>query len=139
MTTHNSSELAAFSLQEQRALLYRLRRELIQRYRPVLQKVSGPIRVMAGLVNELEARCRELSIAPEVMSAEVVNRTIGDVNVRLITECEGETGGPGDYRRLADDLGVALPGEQLAGYVATGETYLWLRDQAQEIERELLR
>ena len=142
MTTYNPSESNTFyrsaSLEEQRATLHRLRRDLIQLYRPTLQQGAGPIRVMASLVNELEGRCRELSIAPEVMRAEIVNRTIGDVNVRLITECEGEAGGSGDYRRLADDLGVALPGEQLADGVASGETYLWLRDQVQEIERELL-
>lgn len=142
MQTHNPSDLATSAvstLQEQRVTLHQLRRELIQRYRPVLQEGAGPIRVMAALVNELERRCRELDLDPQVISSEIVNRTIGDVNVRLITECEGEPGGPGDYRMLADELGVALPGEQLAGYVATGETYLWLRAQMQEIERELLR
>jgi aspartate/methionine/tyrosine aminotransferase len=142
MKTYHSAESAAFhnpaSLQEQRATLHQLRGKLIQRYRPVLQEGAGPIRVMASLVNELEARCRELSLAPEVMCSEIVNRTIGDVNVRLITECEGEPGGPGDYRHLADELGVALPGEQLAGFAATGETYLWLNEQVQQIERELL-
>jgi aspartate/methionine/tyrosine aminotransferase len=126
------------SLQEQHTLLHQIRQELIQRYRPVLQQGAGAIRVMARLVNELESRCRELHISPEVMRSEITNRTIGDVNVRLITECEGPAGGPGDYRLLADELGVALPGEELAGHVATGETYLWLRDQMQQIERELL-
>jgi aspartate/methionine/tyrosine aminotransferase len=126
------------SLQEQHKLLRQIRQELIQRYRPVLQQGAGAIRVMARLVNELESRCRELHISPEVMRSEITNRTIGDVNVRLITECEGTAGGPGDYRLLADELGVALPGEELAGHVATGETYLWLRDQMQQIERELL-
>jgi aspartate/methionine/tyrosine aminotransferase len=139
---HDLSEIApshhSTSFQEQRATLHRLRRELIQRYRPVLQEGAGPIRVMASLVNELEKRCYELAIAPEVINSEIVNRTIGDINVRLITECEGEEGGAGDYRRLADELGVALPGEQLCGYVASGETYLWLREQAQQSERELL-
>ena len=142
MTTSHFSGSAAVrdfsSLQEQRATLQRLRRELILRYRPVLQQGAGPIRVMASLVNELEARCRELAIAPEVMESEIVNRTIGDVNVRLITECEGEPGGPGDYRLLADELGVALPGERLAGFTATGATYRWLSNQTEQIERELL-
>src|SRR5215472_5632261 len=100
MRTHNTSDSAAFhnvsSLQEQRSTLHQLRRELIQRYRPVLQQGAGPIRVMASLVNELESRCRELALAPEVINSEIVNRTIGDVNVRLITECEGEPGGSGD-------------------------------------------
>jgi aspartate/methionine/tyrosine aminotransferase len=126
------------TLQEQQALLRRLRQEVILRYRPVLQQGAGAIRVMARLVGELENRCRELHISPEVMRSEIANRTIGDVNVRLITECDGEVGGPGDYRLLAEELGIALPGEQLSGYVAQGQTYLWLRDQMLEIERELL-
>lgn len=142
MTTSNSAKFVTSrdlsSLQEQRATLHQLRRELIQRYRPTLQQGAGPIRVMASLVNELESRCRALDFAPEVLETEIVNRTIGDVNVRLITECEGEAGGPGDYRLLADDLGVALPGEQLSGSVATGATYCWLRDQVEQIERQLL-
>src|SRR5579883_3451710 len=134
----DSPNSSSFTLQEQHATLRRLRRELIQQYRPILQKGAGPIRVMARLVNELERRCRELHISPEVIRSEITNRTIGDVNVRLITECEGEPGGPGDYRLLAEELGIALPGEQLAGYVAPGQTYLWLREQMQEIERDLL-
>ncbi len=135
----DSPDSSSFTLQKQRTILRRLRRELIQHYRPVLQQGAGPIRVMARLVNELEERCRKLHISPEVMRSEITNRTIGDVNVRLITECEGEPGGPGDYRLLAEELGIALPGEQLAGYVAPGQTYLWLREQMQEIERDLLR
>lgn len=129
----------SFPPQKQRIILRQLRQELILRYRPTLQQGAGPIRVMARLVNELERRCRELHIAPDIMQSEIMNRTIGDVNLRLITECEGEPGGRRDYRMLAEELGVALPGEQLQGYVATGETYLWLRDQMQQIERELLR
>jgi aspartate/methionine/tyrosine aminotransferase len=128
----------SFNLQEQRSILRQLRQVLIQRYRPILQQGAGPIRVMARLVNELESQCRERRLSPEVIRSEIVNRTIGDVNVRSITECEGEHGGSGDYRLLAEDLGVALPGEQLSDYVATGETYLWLRDQMQHLERELL-
>jgi len=93
---------------------------------------------MARMVAELEKQCRELNIAEEVLQSEIVNRTIGDVDLRRITEYEGEPGGPGDYRLLADELGVALPNEQLHGYVASGETYIWLRDQMQQCERELL-
>lgn len=141
MITHNSSVDSPpdfLTLQEQQTILRQLRQELIARYRPILQQGAGPIRVMASLVNELERRCRELHIAPEMMRSEIMNRTIGDVNLRLITECEGEPGGSGDYRMLAEEVGIALPGEQISGYVASGETYLWLRDQMQLIERELL-
>ncbi len=135
----DSPDSSSYTLQEQHTILRKLRRELIQHYRPHLQQGAGPIRVMARLVDELEKRCLELHISPEVMRSEITNRTIGDINVRLITECEGEPGGPGDYRLLAEELGIALPGEQLSGYVAPGQTYLWLRDQMQEIERDLLR
>ena len=126
------------TLQEQRSLLKLLRQQIVARYRPVISQGTGPIRVMARMVAELEQQCREHAIREEVIQAEVVNRTIGDVNLRRVTECEGMPGGAGDYRLLADELGVALPGEHLHGYVASGETYLWLRDQMQECERALL-
>ena len=145
MITHNfsvgspsSSDTSTLSLQEQHTILRNLRHELPLHYRPTLQQGAGPIRVMARMVTELQRQCRELKISEEVMQEEIVNRTIGDVNLRLVTECEGVAGGPGDYRMLADELGVALPNEQLHGYVATGETYLWLRDQMLECERLLL-
>lgn len=142
MITHNVSvdtpTTSAASLQEQRTLLRQLRSELILRYRPHIQEGPGPIRVMARIVAELEQTCRTHHISDEVIRTEIVNRTIGDVNLRLVTECEGEPGGPGDYRLLADELGVALPGEQLHGYTATGEVYRWLRNQMMECERLLL-
>jgi aspartate/methionine/tyrosine aminotransferase len=134
----NSSATSSLSLQEQRTLVRKLRQQLLLRYRPILQQGAGPIRVMARMVAELEHRCRELNISQEVMESDVVNRTIGDVDLRRVTECEGEPGGPGDYRLLAEELGVALPNEPLHGYIAPGETYLWLRDSMQECERLLL-
>lgn len=140
--THNkavdSPTTSATSLQEQRAILQQLRSELIQRYRPHIYEGAGPIRVMARIVAELEHECRRRNIAEAVIQSEIVNRTIGDVNLRLVTECEGEPGGPDDYRLLADELGIALPGEQLHGYTASGETYLWLRQEMMECERLLL-
>ncbi|MBE3561106.1 MAG: aminotransferase class I/II-fold pyridoxal phosphate-dependent enzyme [Ktedonobacteraceae bacterium] len=132
------STSTALSLQEQRATLHQLRSELINHYRPLIMTGPGPIRIMARIVAELEQECRKRRIAEEVIKSEIVNRTIGDVNLRLVTECEGQPGGPGDYRMLADELGVALPGEQFNGYTATGETYRWLHDQAMECERLLL-
>lgn len=94
--------------------------------------------MMARMVSELERQCRELHISQQVIESEIVNRTIGDVNLRLVTECEGEPGGPDDYRMLADELGVALPNENIHGYIATGETYLWLRNQMMDCEQSLL-
>jgi aspartate/methionine/tyrosine aminotransferase len=133
-----SSVYSSLTLQEQHKRVKQLRQELLLQLRSTIQHSASPIRVMARMVSELEKQCRELNIAEEVIQSEIVNRTIGDVNLRGITECEGEPGGPGDYRLLADELGVALPNEQLHGSVASGETYLWLRDQMQQCERELL-
>ena len=143
MITHNASPISVpinnpSSLEEQRALLHQLRRDLIARYRPHLQDGPGPIRVMARIVAELEQECRQRTISQEVITEEIVNRTIGDIDVRQIVECEGMPGGPTDYRTLADELGVALPGENIHGYRADGETYLWLRNQMLECERLLL-
>ena len=139
---NNAADAPATSsstLEEQHKTLRRLRSEILVRNRPLLQKGPGPIRVMARLVAELEQECRRHNIDEEIMASEIVNRTIGDVNLRQVTECEGEPGGPGDYRRLADDLGIALPGEDLHGYTASGEAYLWLREQMMECERLLLK
>ena len=132
------SSMTKLSLAEQLATLRQLRHQLLLHYRPTLQQGAGPIRVMARMVTELQRQCRELDIAEEIMQAEIVNRTIGDVNLRLVTECEGEPGGPGDYRMLAEELGVALPDENINGYIASGETYRWLRDEMMRCEQLLL-
>ena len=134
----NLSVYPSYTLQEQHKLVKQLRSNLLSRSRATIQQHPSPIRVMARMVAELEKQSRELHIAEEVIQSEIVNRTIGDVDLRKVTECEGEAGGPGDYRLLADELGVALPNEQLHGYVASGETYLWLRYQMQQCERYLL-
>lgn len=126
------------SREEQRDLLRKLRSEILERYRPHIQEGAGPIRVMARVVAELEQQCRQQCIAEDIVQSEIVNRTIGDINLRLVSECEGEPGGPGDYRCLADELGVALPGEEYAGYVANGQTYRWLREQMGVCEHLLL-
>ncbi|MFG1954928.1 pyridoxal phosphate-dependent aminotransferase [Micromonospora sp. NPDC048830] len=140
MVLQNSVVRPEIDLEEQRLIVRQLRMELVQQYRAQLQ-ASGepPIRMMASIVQALERECAERHLDETAMRLEIVNRTIGDVNVRLISECDGEEGGPGDYRRLGDELGVALPGEDLQGYIATGKMYRWLRDQMQEAERLLLK
>ncbi len=130
--------LSSPSFQEQRSTIRQLRQQAVSHFRPLVQEGSSPIRVMARMVQELAQHCRELHLSEEVIQSEIVNRTIGDVNLRNITEYEGEPGGLRDYRLLADELGVALPNEPLHGYIANGETYLWLREQMQVCERELL-
>ena len=142
--THNisvdspNSSGTRLPLSEQHAILRQLRHQLLLLYRPILQQGAGPIRVMARMVGELERRCRELNIDETILAAEIVNRTIGDVNLRMVDECEGEAGGSGDYRTLAEELGIALPNENIHGYIASGETYRWLRDEMMRCEQLLL-
>lgn len=137
-TTPDQQTTAQPSLEEQRSQLRELRSATIAHYRPHLKEGPGPIRVMARIVNELQQAARERNISPEIIREELVNRTIGDIDVRGIVECTGEPGGPDDYRTIADDLGIALPGENLHGYTATGKNYLWLRERMQLNERMLL-
>ncbi|GAA3756913.1 pyridoxal phosphate-dependent aminotransferase [Salinactinospora qingdaonensis] len=139
MMLQNFSSEAAAGLEEQRMLVRQARKEILQRHRARLgESAEPPIRVMARIVQDLERECVERNFDQAAIRHEIVNRTIGDVNVRLINECEGEAGGPEDFRLLGDELGIALPGEDLNGYTASGEGYRWLREQMLEAERHLL-
>src|SRR5260370_29683775 len=122
----DSPSSSAIEIQEQRNKLRFLRHQLLLHYRPILQQGAGPIRVMARMAAELERQCQEQGIAQEIVQSELINRTIGDINLRLVTECEGEPGGTGDYRMLAEELSIALPGENINSYIAPGTTYLCL-------------
>lgn len=126
-------------LQTQHARLHHIRHTFIEAYRPILQNASEPvIRIMARLIKEIQHECRAQHIDASIIQTDIIDRTMGDINLRLITECVGEKGGKDDYRLLADELGIALPDELLHGNKATGETYLWLRTQMMECERLLL-
>lgn len=139
MGTKSDVKLSNVYIQEQRNLVQQVRRELLQKYRLRLQTSDEPpIRIMARIVKDIERECVRRNIDKTAIHSEVVNRTIGDVDVRLITECEGNAGGLGDYRMLVDELGIALPGEKLPDHMATGTVYRWLRDQMMESERLLL-
>ncbi|MBQ0985581.1 pyridoxal phosphate-dependent aminotransferase [Streptomyces sp. F63] len=139
MTSPSSLRGAPTRLEEQRLLVREAREEMVRRHRArPADPGEPPIRVMARLVGDLERECAARGFHPAATRLEIVNRTIGDVNVRLITECEGEEGGPGDYRLLADELGIALPGEDLGGITASGTGYHWLRDRMAQEERDLL-
>jgi aspartate/methionine/tyrosine aminotransferase len=119
---------------DQRALVARMRDEACNRARPLVKAGAAPIRVMARMVNELIAACRERGIPEHIIATEIINRTIGDIDLRRISAIDdGE-----QYISLADDLGLALPGEVIDGYVAKGRTYRWIQRRMQEIERELL-
>ena len=98
------------------------------------QAELAPIRAMARMVAATEADCAARGYDPRLVRAEVVNRTIGDVNVRKIEEHDAIW----DYRSLADELGVALPYEKINGYVASGKTYLALRQRMALHEEALL-
>jgi len=107
----------------QRQMIAEMRQEITERFRPIVAQGAAPIRVMARMVVELRQACRERGIPEAIIASEIANRTIGDVDLRAVTERDGET----DYSTLADEFGVALPGEELHGRVCSGETYLWLR------------
>ena len=136
MVLHTASDT---SLQAERLRVREVRNELVHEHQRRLQeRGEPPIRMMFSIVHALEQECAARGIDPAAVRLEIVNRTVGDVNLRLVTECEGDAGGPGDYRMLADELGIALPGETLEGHVATGETYRWLRERMEVEERKLL-
>ncbi|HEX6122832.1 MAG TPA: pyridoxal phosphate-dependent aminotransferase [Ktedonobacterales bacterium] len=117
-----------------RARLIELRDAACETARPKVKAGAAPIRVMAAMVAQLEAECRAEGIPPEIMAAGIVNRTIGDVDVRKISARDD---GP-EYVSLADDLGLALPGEVVGGSTATGKRYRWIRQQMMRFERALL-
>jgi aspartate/methionine/tyrosine aminotransferase len=117
-----------------RAAIARLRDEACERYKDQT-KVAAPIRLMARMVKEIEAICRERGYPAEIAAAEVVNRTIGDVDLRRVS---AKDDGP-EYVSLADDVGIALPGEVIDGHRATGATYRWIRERMLDFERTLLK
>jgi aspartate/methionine/tyrosine aminotransferase len=127
-----SSEIA--DVADLRGQIARLRVEAIARYRPIVAKGAAPIRVMARMVAELQRQAAELGAPAALIASEISNRTIGDVDLRKVTEQEGET----DYSTLADEFGLALPGEVINGRVCSGEVYVWLRERMQAHERTLL-
>ena len=119
---------------ETRAAIRMLRQEYAARSVLDPQAQLAPIRAMARMVAATEAECATRGYDPQIVRQEIVNRTIGDINVRKIAEHDGAW----DYRSLADDLGIALPYENINGYVASGKTYLALRQRMMLLEEALL-
>ncbi|MEO7001032.1 MAG: pyridoxal phosphate-dependent aminotransferase [Ktedonobacterales bacterium] len=118
-----------------RETVMQLRDEACDRARPLVKAGAAPIRVMARMVDDLEAACRERNIPQEIVAAEVINRTIGDVDLRRISARDD---GP-EFVSLADEMGLALPGEVFdGGYVATGERYRAAHERMLDFERQLL-
>jgi aspartate/methionine/tyrosine aminotransferase len=110
-----------------------LRREYADRERDDPQADAAPIRAMARMVSALEAECIARGYDAQVVREAITNRTIGDVNPRLIVEHDAMY----DYRSLADDLGIAFPQENINGYIASGETYLALCQRMMDHDRAL--
>ncbi|MEO6456925.1 MAG: pyridoxal phosphate-dependent aminotransferase [Chloroflexia bacterium] len=126
---HSKSE------EEQVALVRQLRSDAVTRYRPIFREAPSPIRIMARMVREVEAAALKAGISRQVIDREIVNRSIGDVNVRLITEKINGV----DYSTIGEDLGLILPGEQIGGRTSAGATHNELNRREEEIERRLLR
>jgi aspartate/methionine/tyrosine aminotransferase len=119
---------------DHRAAVARMRDDACDRARPLVNAGAAPIRVMAHMVADLEALCRAHDIPADVLAAEVINRTIGDVDLRRISAKDDGA----QFVSLADDMGLALPDEQIGGRRATGKTYRWLRERMTDYERRLL-
>lgn len=131
---HPSSNGHGLSEEDQVSVVRELRKEIVAKYRPGLKTVSSPIRVMARMVAEVQAEARKRGVSKQVLDREVVNRTIGDVNVRWITEkIDGV-----DYTTIGEDLGLILPGEEIGGRISDGRVHHELNRREEEIERKLL-
>lgn len=116
------------------ATVRRLREAMVNKYRPLIAAAPAPIRIQARMVNEVISEARQAGVPDAVIAHEVVNRTIGDVNVRRITEIVNGV----DYSTIGEDLGLILPGEVINGRISEGRTYLDLRERMMHFERILL-
>src|SRR5436190_8160442 len=119
---------------EQVALVTALRKQAVANGRENFAQMASPIRAMARMVKEVEREALNAGISPEILAREVVNRTIGDVNVRWITEKIGGV----DYSTIGEDLGLILPGEEIGGRISDGRRHVELQKREDEIERRLL-
>ena len=111
-----------------------LRTEVCEHYRPEVAAGAAPIRVMARMVQEIIRQARERGLPEDAIATAVVNRTIGDVDLRRVSPIDD---GP-EFVSLADDMGLALPGEMIGGQRATGKTYRWIHQRMLQNERALL-
>ncbi|MFL5733475.1 MAG: aminotransferase class I/II-fold pyridoxal phosphate-dependent enzyme [Chloroflexia bacterium] len=123
------------SEEEQVATVRALRREAAERYRPNFESIPSPIRVLARMVRDVQAEALKAGVSWKVLDREVIDRTIGDVNVRKITEKIGGV----DYSTIGEDLGLIIPGEEIGGRISDGRMRLEMERREQEIELRLLR
>jgi aspartate/methionine/tyrosine aminotransferase len=111
-----------------------IRTRVVEQLRPQLADSPSPIRAMARMVNQVLEEAHKAEIPQALLDRLVINRTIGDVDVRRITEVVDGV----DYSTIGEDLGVILPGETINGRVSDGRTYLEMRERMMEFERRLL-
>jgi aspartate/methionine/tyrosine aminotransferase len=123
------------SVPEQVALVRALRKQVGEHFRPHFITMASPIRVMARMVKDVQNTALKAGVSQAVLDREVVNRTIGDVNVRWITENIGGV----DYSTIGEDLGLIIPGEEIGGRISDGHVRLELERREREIELRLLR
>jgi aspartate/methionine/tyrosine aminotransferase len=133
--TRTAPKRATRPLDERHAeALARVRAAVCERFRPEVARGIAPIRVMARMVAEAQAEAQRAGLPKAAIDSGIVNRTIGDVNLRQVSAVDDGAA----FATLADDMGLALPGEVVAGVTATGATYRWLHEQMLQAERELL-
>src|SRR5438270_3669972 len=135
MAKQQSSNGHGLSEEAQVGIVRELRKEIAEQHRPDFKTLPSPIRVMARMVRDVQAEALKRGVSRQVLDREVVNRTIGDVNVRWITEkIDGV-----DYTTIGEDLGIILPGEEIGGRMSDGRVHNELNRREDEIERRLLK
>ncbi len=120
--------------ENERADVAALRREMVAAAGEALTHTGAPTQAMARLAASLRAEAERRGFSAEAIRHEVTNRSIGDVDLRRVVEHDATQ----DFRTLADELGIALPGEDVQGVIASGARYLELRARMEGLERDLL-
>jgi len=118
-----------------------IRDQVVSESEETIRHSPSPIRAMARMVIEVTRAMHEAGISQAVIEKQVINRTIGDVDVRRIREREpgASPGSLGDYSTIGEDLGLILPGESLNGMLSEGRGYEEMRRRMTGVERRLLR
>src|SRR5690242_13083584 len=72
----------------EREQVRQIRKQMVGAAAPAAREAAAPIRAMARIVREVESECRRQGMSEAAIAAEIQNRSIGDVDVRNIRECE---------------------------------------------------
>lgn len=131
---HAEPSMAQGAILRWHTVAVEMREEVSAQARALIAAGAAPIRAVAHSIADLEVAYRDRGIPRFIVERQVVNRTIGDVDLRRVSAIDD---GP-EFVSLADDLGIALPGEFIGGVRASGAEYLRLRQAMLEFERRLL-